>query len=59
VKVAFLRFLKIRIFHNTRFPLHDHMRQSHNWSNTQVVMNFLILQILATIGLLGVILKVR
>jgi len=59
VKVAFLRFLKIRIFHNTRFPLHDHMRQSHNWSNTQVVMNFLIIQILATIGLLGIILKLR
>jgi phospho-N-acetylmuramoyl-pentapeptide-transferase len=59
LKVAFLRFLKIRIFHNTRFPLHDHVRQSYNWSNTQVVMNFLIIQILATIGLLGVILKVR
>lgn len=59
VKVAFLRFLNIRIFHSTRFPLHDHVRQNKNWSNTQVVMKFLIIQLLITLGLVGVILKIR
>jgi phospho-N-acetylmuramoyl-pentapeptide-transferase len=59
VKVAFLRFLNVRIFHGTRFPLHDHVRQSKNWSNTQVVMKFLIIQLLITLGLVGIILKIR
>ena len=59
VKVAFLRFLNIRIFHNTRFPLHDHVRQNRNWSNTQVMIKFFIIQILITIGLSGIFLKIR
>jgi phospho-N-acetylmuramoyl-pentapeptide-transferase len=59
VKVAFKRFLKIRIFHNTRFPLHDHMRKNRNWSNTQVLMKFFIMQLLITIGLFGILLKIR
>jgi phospho-N-acetylmuramoyl-pentapeptide-transferase len=59
VKVALLRFLKIRIFHNTRFPLHDHVRQNHQWSNSQVLLKFAIIQVLITLGLFGVFLKVR
>lgn len=59
VKVAFLRFLNVKIFHGTRFPLHDHVRQNKNWSNTQVVMKFLIIQLLITLGLVGIILKIR
>jgi len=59
VKVALLRFLNIRIFHNTRFPLHDHVRENHKWSNTQVLIKFAIIQLMITIGLLGILLKIR
>jgi phospho-N-acetylmuramoyl-pentapeptide-transferase len=59
VKVTFKRFLKIGIFHNTRFPLHDHMRKNRHWSNTQVLMKFFIMQLLITIGLFGILLKIR
>ena len=59
VKVAFLRFLNVKIFHGTRFPLHDHVRQNKNWSNTQVMMKFLIIQLLITLGLVGILLKIR
>lgn len=46
IKVALLRFLKIRILKNTRTPLHDHVRKSWNWSNTQTVFRFAIIQII-------------
>jgi phospho-N-acetylmuramoyl-pentapeptide-transferase len=59
VKVALLRFLKIRIFHNTRFPLHDHVRENRQWSNAQVLVKFAIIQILITTGLFGLFVKVR
>ena len=59
VKVAFLRFLNIRIFHNTRFPLHDHVRATRDWSNTQVLVKFVILQLLISMGLVGIFFKVR
>lgn len=45
VKVALLRFLKIRILKNTRTPLHDHVRKNLGWSNTQTVYKFAIIQI--------------
>lgn len=44
IKVALLRFLKIRILKNTRTPLHDHARKNAGWSDTQTVFRFLILQ---------------
>ena len=44
VKVALLRFLKIRILSNTRCPLHDQARKVNGWSNTQVVFRFAIIQ---------------
>lgn len=46
LKVALLRFLKIRILKNTRTPLHDHVRKVWGWSNTQTVFRFAIIQIL-------------
>ena len=46
IKVALLRFLKIRILKNTRTPLHDHVRKSWGWSNTQTVFRFAIIQII-------------
>ena len=59
LKVALLRFFKIKIFSTIRFPLHDHMRQKRNWSATQVLVKFMILQLLITIAILGIIFKVR
>ena len=54
VKVALLRFLKIRIFANTRLPLHDHVRKNMGWSNTQTVFRFSIIQIIISIAMLYV-----
>ncbi len=52
VKVALLRFLKIRIFANVRLPLHDHVRKVWEWSNTQTVFRFCIIQIIISIAAL-------
>lgn len=46
VKVALLRFLKIRILTKVRTPLHDHVRKNRNWSNAQTVFKFAIIQIM-------------
>lgn len=48
IKVALLRFLKIRILKNTRTPLHDHVRKVLGWSNTQTVYRFAIIQIVVS-----------
>lgn len=45
IKVALLRFLKIKILVNVRCPLHDHARKNVNWSNTQVDYRFAIIQL--------------
>ena len=50
VKVALLRFLKIKILANTRTPLHDHVRKVCNWSNTQAVYRFAIIQIVISVA---------
>ncbi len=49
LKVALLRFLKIKILSNVRCPLHDQARKVGQWSNTQVVFRFAIIQIMASI----------
>ncbi|MCR5290212.1 MAG: phospho-N-acetylmuramoyl-pentapeptide-transferase [Treponema sp.] len=59
MKVFLLRFFKIHIFENVRFPLHDHMRKNHGWSPTQVLIKFMIMQLLITVALIGIIFKVR
>jgi len=59
MKVFLKRFFKISIFQNIRFPLHDHMRHNHNWSPTQVLIKFMIMQVLITIALVGILFKVR
>jgi phospho-N-acetylmuramoyl-pentapeptide-transferase len=59
LKVALLRFFRIKIFSTIRFPLHDHMRQKRNWSATQVLVKFMILQLLITMAILGIVFKVR
>ena len=59
LKVVMLRFFKIRIFKNIRFPLHDHMKKNLQWSPTQVLIRFVIVQILITIVILGILFKIR
>ena len=59
LKVALLRFFNIKIFAEVRFPLHDHMRKNHGWSPAQVLVKFMIMQILITVVLIGMFFKVR
>lgn len=55
VKVALLRFLKIKILTNIRTPLHDQVRKSMGWSNTQAVFRFGILQMIIGIAVLYIV----
>ena len=59
IKVALLRFLRISIFANLRFPLHDHMRNNLGWSSTQVMVRFTLVQIMFTLVSLVILIKVR
>lgn len=59
LKVALKRFFHICIFENIRFPLHDHMRKNLGWSPTQVLLKFLIIQLLITIAMMGIFFKLR
>ncbi len=52
IKVALLRFLKIKILKNTRTPLHDHVRKVWGWSNTQTVFRFAIIQIILAVAVI-------
>ncbi|MCR5325020.1 MAG: phospho-N-acetylmuramoyl-pentapeptide-transferase [Lachnospiraceae bacterium] len=45
IKVALLRFLKIKILANTRTPIHDHVRKNKLWSDTHTVIRFAIIHI--------------
>ncbi|WP_051209319.1 phospho-N-acetylmuramoyl-pentapeptide-transferase [Butyrivibrio sp. WCD3002] len=49
IKVSLIRFCKIHIMNNIRTPIHDHVRKNMEWSDTQVVIRFVILQIVASI----------
>ena len=46
LKVSLIRFFKIHILNHVRTPLHDHVRKVWNWSNTQTVFRFAIIQII-------------
>ena len=46
IKVSFMRFLHINLMKNLRTPIHDHMRKNKDWSDTQVVFRFTIVQII-------------
>jgi phospho-N-acetylmuramoyl-pentapeptide-transferase len=59
VKVALLRFFRIGIFREVRFPLHDHVRQNLGWSAPQVLVRFVVLQAIIAPLLIVLILKVR
>lgn len=59
MKVFLKRFFHIVIFSTIRFPLHDHMRINHGWSPTQVLIKFMMLQLLITLAVIGILFKVR
>ncbi|MBS0472021.1 MAG: phospho-N-acetylmuramoyl-pentapeptide-transferase [Proteobacteria bacterium] len=59
VKVAVTRFFGIRILSSIRFPLHDHCRKNLGWSNSQVLVRFLLLHIGLSALLVTLVLKVR
>ncbi|ULQ60834.1 phospho-N-acetylmuramoyl-pentapeptide-transferase [Brucepastera parasyntrophica] len=59
LKVALLRFFNIKILHSIRFPLHDHMRKNLQWSPTQILLKFMIMQVLITLAVVGIFFKVR
>ena len=50
LKVSLIRFLKIHILKNVRTPLHDHVRKVWEWSNTQTVYRFAIIQIILAVA---------
>ena len=59
VKVALLRFLGVRVLAGIRFPLHDHCRKELGWSNTQVLVRFMLLHLGLSALLVILVLKVR
>jgi phospho-N-acetylmuramoyl-pentapeptide-transferase len=59
LKVALLRFFRVPIFRNVRYPLHDHVRHRLGWSNTQVMVRFMLLQAVGAPLLLALLLKLR
>ncbi|HET6452267.1 MAG TPA: phospho-N-acetylmuramoyl-pentapeptide-transferase [Spirochaetia bacterium] len=59
LKMSLLRFFRIGIFHHVRYPLHDHARQNLGWSNSQVLLRFVLLQAIGTPLLLLLVLKIR
>ncbi|MCP5183641.1 MAG: phospho-N-acetylmuramoyl-pentapeptide-transferase [Pseudomonadales bacterium] len=59
LKVALLRFFRIPIFRNVRYPLHDHVRKNLGWSNTQVLVRFMLLQAIGTPLMMVLLLKLR
>ena len=50
LKVSLIRFCKIHILKDVRTPLHDHVRKVWNWSNTQTVFRFAIIQIILAVA---------
>lgn len=54
LKVSFIRFLKLKNFmKNIRTPIHDHERKNKGWSDTQVVLRFVIIQLMINLCYVG------
>lgn len=59
VKVALMRFFGLRVLGGVRFPLHDHVRKELGWSNTQVLVRFMLVHLGLSALLVTLVLKVR
>ncbi|MBR1864145.1 MAG: phospho-N-acetylmuramoyl-pentapeptide-transferase [Ruminococcus sp.] len=54
LKVSFIRFLHMKDFmKNIRTPIHDHERKNKGWSDTQVVLRFVIIQAVISLCYIG------
>ena len=49
----------VRALRSVRFPLHDHCRTNLGWSNTQVLVRFVLLQAALMPALFLLLLKIR
>lgn len=49
----------LRLIHSVRFPLHDHCRRKLAWSNTQVLVRFVLIQAFLTPFLFLLLVKLR
>ena len=58
IKVALLRFLKIKILANTRTPIHDHVRKNKGWSDTHTVIRFAVIHLMIVFVTLCLLFKV-
>lgn len=47
------------VIRKVRFPLHDHCKKNLGWSNAQVLMRFMLLQLVIMPILLLLLVKVR
>lgn len=52
IKVSCMRFLHLSPMKNLRTPIHDHMRKNKDWSDTQVVFRFTIIQIIICLAVI-------
>jgi phospho-N-acetylmuramoyl-pentapeptide-transferase len=59
VKVALMRFFGLKVLGGIRFPLHDHCRKELGWSNSQVLMRFMLVHLGVSALLVVLALKVR
>ena len=59
VKVALARFFGLKVLSRVRFPLHDHCRKELGWTNSQVLVRFMLLQIGVSALLVLLALKLR
>ena len=59
VKIALKRYLGVSVLAGIRFPLHDHCRKELGWSNTQVLVRFMLLHLGVSALLIILALKVR
>jgi phospho-N-acetylmuramoyl-pentapeptide-transferase len=59
VKVALMRFFGLKVLGSIRFPLHDHCRKALGWSNTQVLVRFMLVHLGVSALLVVLALKVR
>ena len=57
--LALLRFFRLKVLAAIRFPLHDHCRRELGWSNTQVLVRFMLLHLGVSALLVILALKVR
>lgn len=59
VKVALMRFFGVKVLAGVRFPLHDHCRKNLGWSNSQVLVRFMLLHLSLSALLIILVLKIR